>query len=165
MSETRAFSTGGTVHIVINNQIGFTTSNPADARSTPYCTDIANMIQAPVFHVNGDDPEATMFVTQLALDYRMKFNRDVVIDLVCYRRHGHNEADAPASTQPYMYQKIRNHPTTRKIYAESLIAENVITAEQARSMEQDYQKRLETGESVSRPILDETVYFYDADAN
>ncbi len=160
MSQTRAFSTGGTIHIIVNNQIGFTTSNPEDARSTPYCTDVANMIQAPVFHVNGDDPESVMFVTQMALDYRMTFNRDVVIDLVCYRRHGHNEADEPASTQPAMYQKIRNHPTTRQIYAEQLIAEHVITPEQSKTMEQDYQNLLEAGKIVSRPILDESVYSF-----
>jgi 2-oxoglutarate dehydrogenase E1 component (EC 1.2.4.2) len=151
MSQTRAFSTGGTVHIVINNQIGFTTSNPLDARSTLYCTDVASMIQAPVFHVNGDDPDAVIFVTQLAMDYRMTFNKDVVIDLICYRRLGHNEADEPSTTQPLMYKKIRKLKTTRKLYAEKLIKTGLITHEQATELEQNYQKLLEAGEVVSRP--------------
>ncbi|WP_419594960.1 2-oxoglutarate dehydrogenase E1 component [Thiolapillus sp.] len=157
MAETRAFSTGGTIHIVINNQIGFTTSNPFDARSTLYCTDVANMIQAPVFHVNGDDPEAVLFVTRLALDYRMTFNKDVVIDLICYRRLGHNEADEPATTQPIMYKIIRSHPTTKQIYAEKLTQEGLLTEEQARQMEKDYQDRLEEGTIVSRPVLKDIV--------
>ncbi|MCX7084177.1 MAG: 2-oxoglutarate dehydrogenase E1 component [Methylococcales bacterium] len=160
MSQTRAFNTGGTVHIVINNQIGFTTSNPLDARSTLYCTDVASMIQAPVFHVNGDDPEAVIFVTRLALDYRMTFNKDVVIDLVCYRRLGHNEADEPAATQPVMYKKIRNHKTTRKLYSEKLIHEQVLSPSDSVKMEQDYQKLLEAGEVVSRPILKNPEYSY-----
>jgi len=160
MSETRAFSTGGTVHIIINNQIGFTTSHPFDARSTLYCTDVANMIQAPVFHVNGDDPDAVLFVTQLALDYRMKFNRDVVIDLVCYRRLGHNEADEPAATQPMMYKKIRNHPTTRQLYAEKLLAEKVLNGEEAEKIAQDYVAALESGQVVSRPIAANINYSY-----
>lgn len=157
LSETKAYSTAGTIHIVINNQIGFTISNPFDARSTLYCTDVANMIQAPVFHVNGDDPEAVLFVSQLAIDYRMEFKKDVVIDMVCYRRHGHNEADDPAVTQPLMYKKIKSHPTTPKLYAEKLINEGVITAEQAKKMELDYQKSLDDGKTVSRPILKDVV--------
>ena len=160
MSQTRAFYTGGTVHIVINNQIGFTTSNPLDARSTLYCTDVASMIQAPVFHVNGDDPEAVMFVTELALDYRNTFNKDVVIDLICYRRLGHNEADEPATTQPVMYKKIRKHQTTRTIYAQKLISENILSLAEANKMEGDYLTLLESGQVVSRPISTNSNYSY-----
>ena len=160
MSQTRAFYTGGTVHIVINNQIGFTTSNPLDARSTLYCTDVASMIQAPVFHVNGDDPEAVMFVTELALDYRNTFNKDVVIDLICYRRLGHNEADEPATTQPVMYKKIRKHQTTRTIYAQKLISEDILTLAEANKMEGDYLTLLESGQVVSRPISTNSNYSY-----
>lgn len=157
LAETPAYSTGGTVHIIVNNQIGFTMSNPFDARSTLYCTDVANMVQAPVFHVNGDDPEAVLFVTQLAIDYRMEFQKDVVIDMICYRRHGHNEADEPAVTQPIMYQKIRKHPTTRKIYAERLIEEGIIDQDTAKRMEDDFQDALDHGEAVSRPMLQDVV--------
>ena len=127
LSQARAFFTGGSVHIIINNQVGFTTSDPRDARSTMYCSDVAKMLETPIFHVNGDDPEAVVFVTRLALAYRQHFHKDVVIDLVCYRRHGHNEADEPSATQPMMYQVIRKHPTTRKIYADKLAAQGVLT--------------------------------------
>jgi 2-oxoglutarate dehydrogenase E1 component len=160
MSGTRAFSTGGTIHIIINNQIGFTTSNPEDARSTLYCSDVASMIQAPVFHVNGDDPEAVIFVTQLALDYRMTFNKDVVIDLLCYRRLGHNEADEPAATQPMMYKVIRDHPTTRQLYADKLIREQVLTAQEATAMNTDYRQLLDTGDVVCEQVLSTVSYSY-----
>ena len=162
MSETRAFNTGGTVHIVINNQIGFTTSNPFDARSTLYCTDVANMVQAPVFHVNGDDPEAVAFVTQVALDYRMKFHKDVVIDLICYRRLGHNEADEPAATQPMMYKVIQQLPSTRQIYAQKLLGEGLVSTESVNRLEQEYLQLLNAGEVVSRPIIDNQNYSYTA---
>ena len=160
MAETRAYTTGGTIHIVINNQIGFTTSNPFDARSTLYCTDVANMVQAPVFHVNGDDPEAILFVTQLAVDYRIEFNRDIVIDLICYRRHGHNEADEPAVTQPLMYRFIRQHPPVRKLYAEKLTAEGVLSAEEVQTLDDEYQAALREGEEVvTRPTLRDTASY------
>lgn len=162
MSETRAFNTGGTVHIVINNQIGFTTSNPFDSRSTLYCTDVANMVQAPVFHVNGDDPEAVVFVAEMALDYRMKFNKDVVIDLICYRRLGHNEADEPAATQPMMYKTINSLPTTRQIYAQKLVNEKVIAEENIAAIEQEYLQLLNEGKEVSRPIIENKSYSYSA---
>ncbi len=116
LSQTRAFYTGGTIHLVINNQIGFTMSDPRDSRSTTYCSDIAKMIEAPVFHVNGDDPEAAVAAVRLALRYRQQFHKDVVIDLVGYRRFGHNEADEPAATQPTMYAAIREHPSVRSLY-------------------------------------------------
>lgn len=149
MSQARGFAVGGSVHIVINNQVGFTTSNPEDARSTHYCTDVAKMVNAPVFHVNGDDPEAVLFVAQLAFDFRQKFRRDVVIDLVCYRRHGHNEADEPAATQPVMYQVIRARPTTRELYAKKLAADGVIAEGDAQALVDGYRKKLEAGQPVA----------------
>jgi 2-oxoglutarate dehydrogenase E1 component len=160
MSQTRGFQVGGTVRIVINNQVGFTTSKTEDARSTQYCTDIAKMVQAPIFHVNSDDPEAVLFVTRLALDYRNQFKRDVVIDLVCYRRHGHNEADEPNATQPLMYQKIKVHPVPRKIYAEQLITEGVIEAHEVEKLVSDYRAALDHGACVVeewRPMTEHSV--------
>jgi 2-oxoglutarate dehydrogenase E1 component len=145
MSQARGFGVGGSVHIVINNQIGFTISRPDDARSTLYCTDVAKMVGAPVLHVNGDDPEAVVFCTRLAFEFRQEFNKDVVIDLVCYRRHGHNEADEPAATQPVMYQAIRAHKTTRELYAERLIAEKVLDEAVAKAQMDDYRAKLESG--------------------
>jgi 2-oxoglutarate dehydrogenase E1 component len=153
MSQTNGFRTGGTVHIVVNNQIGFTTSRPSDARSTDYCSDVAKMIEAPIFHVNGDDPEAVLFVTRLALSYRQKFRKDVVIDLVCYRRHGHNEADEPSATQPIMYGHIKGHKTTRELYASRLEAAGVIDATTAASLQENYRDRLDRGEPVPKSSL------------
>ena len=153
MSQTNGFRTGGTVHIVINNQIGFTTSRPSDARSTDYCSDVAKMIEAPIFHVNSDDPEAVIFVTRLALAYRQRFKKDVVIDLVCYRRHGHNEADEPSATQPIMYSAIKKHRTTREIYAEKLIARHVLEAADVNKLQDEYRDRLDRGEPVPKSSL------------
>ena len=153
LSQARGFYTGGTIHIIINNQIGFTTSDPRDCRSTHYPSDVAKMIEAPIFHVNADDPEAVVFVTRLALEYRMRFHKDIVIDLVCYRRHGHNEADEPAATQPMMYQSIRKHPSTRKIYADRLIAEGLLTEEQAAGIVEQYRRGLDEGKPQARASL------------
>ena len=155
MSQTRGFKTGGTVHIVINNQVGFTISNPLDSRSTEYCTDVAKMIQAPILHVNGDDPEAVLFVTQLAIDYRMQFKRDVVIDLVCYRRRGHNEADEPSGTQPLMYQQITKQRTTRELYAESLIKAGRMDPERVQAKIDEYRNALDNGLHVVKSLVKE----------
>jgi 2-oxoglutarate dehydrogenase E1 component len=155
MSQTRGYTVGGTLHIVINNQVGFTTSNPEDARSTEYCTDVAKMVQCPIFHVNGDDPEAVLFITQVALDYRMQFKKDVVIDLFCYRRRGHNEADEPSGTQPLMYQIINKLPTTRTFYADRLVSENVLSRGDADQMVEDYRTALENGEHVANSLVRE----------
>lgn len=163
MSQARGFSIGGTIHIIINNQIGFTTSNPMDARSTLHCTDVAKMVQAPIFHVNGDDPEAVLFVTQAALDYRMTFKKDVIIDLVCYRRHGHNEADEPAATQPVMYQRIKSQPTTATLYGQQLIEEGVIAKTDFEQMMKDYRAALEAGKSVVKGYLETTDYPFSQD--
>jgi 2-oxoglutarate dehydrogenase E1 component len=153
MSQARGFYTGGTLHVIINNQVGFTISDPHDSRSTLYCSDVAKMIEAPIFHVNGDDPEAVLFVARLALDYRMTFHKDVVIDLVCYRRLGHNEADEPAATQPTMYRVIRQQPTTRQKYAERLIAEQAMTAGEADAMVERYRQALDEGKTPAKHSL------------
>ena len=160
MSQTRGFSVGGTVRIVINNQVGFTTSKTEDTRSTQYCTDIAKMVQAPIFHVNADDPEAVLFVTKMALDYRNAFKRDVMIDLVCYRRHGHNEADEPSATQPVMYKKIKKHPVPRALYAEQLMSEGAIEKHEVDKMVNDYRAALDHGACVVeewRPMTEHSV--------
>jgi len=155
MSQTRAYRTGGTVHIVINNQVGFTTSRRDDARSTEYCTDVAKMVETPIFHVNADDPDAVLFIAQLAMDYRYAFKKDVVIDLVCYRRRGHNEADDPSATQPLMYKTIRTHKTTRTLYTEQLTAAGLIAQEEADAMMDNYREALDRGESVATGLVSE----------
>jgi len=158
MSGLRGYSTRGTVHVVVNNQIGFTTSHVNDSRSTLYCTDVAKMVGAPIFHVNGDDPEAVIFITQVALDYRMQFKKDVVIDLVCYRRHGHNEADEPAATQPMMYRDVRALPTTRTRYAQRLEDDNIVVPDAAQQLQRNYRDLLDAGSSVTpKVLLGETV--------
>jgi len=153
LSQARGFYTGGSIHVIVNNQVGFTTSDPKDARSTLYCSDVAKMVEAPILHVNADDPEAVCFVMRFALEYRMKFHKDIVIDLVCYRRHGHNEADEPAATQPLMYQVIRKKPTVRQLYAERLVAEGVISASEAAEMMDQYRKGLDEGKPQARAAL------------
>ena len=152
-SQTRGYGTGGTVHIVVNNQIGFTTSDPRDLRSSMYCTDIFKMVEAPIFHVNGDDPEAVALVTQLAMEFRNEFKKDVVVDIICYRKLGHNEQDEPMVTQPLMYRRIAEHPGTRKLYADRLVAEGVIAAEEPDEFIRSYREHLDRGELLENPVL------------
>jgi len=153
LSQTRGYRTGGTVHIIVNNQIGFTTSDTRDVRSTLYCTDVVKMIEAPVFHVNGDDPEAVVLATEIALDFRAQFQKDVVVDLVCFRRHGHNEQDDPAVTQPLMYKLIAQHSGTRKLYADRLVEQGVIQPEDPEQMIASYRAALDGGYHTNKTIL------------
>jgi 2-oxoglutarate dehydrogenase E1 component len=153
LAETRGYGTGGTVHLVVNNQIGFTTSDPRDTRSTIYCTDVSKMIEAPVFHVNGDDPEAVAFTTRLALDFRMQFGRDVVVDIVCFRKLGHNEQDTPSLTQPLMYKRIGAHPGTRKFYSDKLTAQAVLKDGEGDQLVKDYRQYMEDGQRTIEPVL------------
>ncbi len=153
LAQTRGYGTGGTMHIIINNQIGFTTSDPRDTRSTLYCTDVAKMIEAPIFHVNADDPEAAVFVMQLAMDFRKEFKKDVVVDLVCFRRLGHNEQDEPFITQPLMYKKISQHPGTRRLYADKLVTQEVVNADEPERLIKDYRQALDEGRHTSSPVL------------
>ena len=153
LAQTRGYYTGGTVHIVINNQIGFTTSDPRDTRSTLYCTDVVKMIEAPVLHVNGDDPEAVVLCTQLALEYRQHFKKDVVVDIICFRKLGHNEQDTPALTQPLMYKKIAAHPGTRKIYGDKLVAQGMLAADGPDLMFKAYRAAMDEGRHTVDPVL------------
>ena len=153
LSETRGYGTGGTIHVIVNNQIGFTTSDPRDTRSTLYCTDVAKLVQAPIFHVNGNDAEAAVFVAQIALDFRMRFKKDVVLDLVCYRRWGHNEADEPLATQPVMYKKVRSQKGPRRSYADQLISEGVLQEGEDEALSNTYLSALEQNHVMSRPLV------------
>ncbi len=163
MAQTRGYGTGGTLHIVINNQIGFTTSDPRDSRSTLYCTDVVKMIEAPVFHVNADDPEAVVFATRLALDYRMEFNHDVVVDIICYRKLGHNEQDTPSLTQPLMYKSIGAHPGTRKIYADKLTTQGVLAEGEGEEFVKNYRRLMEDGQKTVEPVLTDYKNKYSID--
>src|SRR5947209_17203864 len=153
MAQTRGYYTGGTVHIVINNQIGFTTSDPRDTRGTLYCTDVAKMVEAPIFHVNGDDPEACLLAVEIAMEYRQTYHKDVFIDLVCFRRQGHNEADEPMITQPLMYKRIAQHPGTRVRYAERLVRDGVIKADDAEALIATYRVAMDKGYHTNTTIL------------
>ncbi|MDR9366716.1 MAG: multifunctional oxoglutarate decarboxylase/oxoglutarate dehydrogenase thiamine pyrophosphate-binding subunit/dihydrolipoyllysine-residue succinyltransferase subunit [Balneolaceae bacterium] len=157
MSQLRAYETGGTIHFIINNQIGFTTL-PKDARSTEYASDLAKMILAPIFHVNGDDPEAAVHAINLAMDYRQKFGKDVVIDLICYRKHGHNEGDEPAFTQPGLYKEIENHPTVRDIYVKELLRKGEFTEEETQAIFDEFDELLQQAfeDAKSSPSLEVT---------
>lgn len=148
LANTRGFGTGGTIHVVVNNQVGFTTSHPEDARSSFYCTDIAKMIEAPILHVNGDDPEAVIAATRLAIDFRATFKKSVVIELICFRRHGHQEQDTPAITQPLMYRSIAGHPGVRTLYARKLVDERLLTAEDVERYVHDYRERLDAAQTA-----------------
>ncbi len=152
LAQTRGYTTGGTVHLIINNQIGFTTSDPRDMRSSAFCTDIVKMVESPVLHVNGDDPEAVVLATQLALEFRMEFRQDVVVDITCYRKLGHNEQDTPALTQPLMYKKIGAHPGTRKLYADKLAAQG-LGAELGDAMVKEYRAAMDAGKHTVDPVL------------
>ncbi|MEQ1661488.1 MAG: 2-oxoglutarate dehydrogenase E1 component [Thiobacillus sp.] len=163
MSQTRGFRNGGAIHVVINNQIGFTTSDPRDVRSTLYCTDVAKMVEAPVLHVNGDDPEAVAFAVRTAVDFRYTFHKNVFIDLVCYRRHGHNEQDEPLATQPLMYRRIQSHPGTRTLYAQRLVDEGVLSQVEADDLVDACRARLERGESLSATTLSDFKETYSVD--
>ena len=156
MSQTRGYRTGGTVHIITNNQIGFTASDMRDVRSSTYCSDVAKMIDAPIFHVNADDPDAVLLITEIALDFRMQFNKDVVIDLVCFRKLGHNEQDEPLVTQPFMYRFIRQHPGTRTLYAQRLAEQGVIQPEEADAMIATYRKAMDEGRNSIQPALEKS---------
>jgi len=158
MSQTRGYSVGGTVHVVINNQVGFTTSHPRDARSSLYCTDVGKVTECPIFHVNGDDPEAVIWAVRTAIDFRMRFHKDVYIDLVCFRRHGHNEGDEPSVTQPNMYRRIRQHPGTPTKYAEQLQAENVVNKKEFKRMVRDYRDALDEGSQVAPNVVPKSLH-------
>ncbi len=160
MSQARWFKVGGSLHIVINNQVGFTTSNPIDARSGIYCTDIAKMVAAPILHVNAHDPEAVFFAAKLAVEYKTKFKKDIVIDLVCYRRHGHNEADEPSATQPLMYKKIKSLPAPSVLYASKLIAEGIIKTDDEKQLANDYRAKLDEGKHVVALAKENEFYQY-----
>ncbi|MBE0548737.1 MAG: 2-oxoglutarate dehydrogenase E1 component [Rubrivivax sp.] len=153
LAQTRGYFTGGTVHLVINNQIGFTTSDPRDSRSTLYCTDVVKMVEAPVLHVNGDDPEAVVFCTQLAMDYRQHFMKDVVVDIVCFRKLGHNEQDTPSLTQPLMYKKIAAHPGTRRLYGDKLVTQGVLPADGPDAMAKAFRAAMDEGRHTADPVL------------
>ncbi|HET9821974.1 MAG TPA: 2-oxoglutarate dehydrogenase E1 component [Burkholderiaceae bacterium] len=153
LAQTRGYYTGGTVHLVVNNQIGFTTSDPRDSRSTLYCSDVVKMIEAPVLHVNGDDPEAVVLATQLAMDYRQQFKKDVVVDIICFRKLGHNEQDTPSLTQPLMYKKIAAHPGTRRLYGEKLVAQGVLPADGPDAMVKALRAAMDAGKHTADPVL------------
>jgi 2-oxoglutarate dehydrogenase E1 component len=152
-SQTRGYGTGGAVHLVINNQIGFTTSDRRDLRSSLFCTDLFKFVEAPIFHVNGDDPEAVAFVSRMAVEFRQAFKKDVAIDLICYRRLGHNEQDEPMVTQPLMYRIINKHPSTRKIYADRLVAEGTLGTDEPDRLIAEYREHLDRGELLYNPVL------------
>ncbi|NDF51244.1 MAG: 2-oxoglutarate dehydrogenase E1 component, partial [Betaproteobacteria bacterium] len=153
LAQTRHYGTSGTVHLVINNQIGFTTSDPRDSRSTLYCTDVVKMIDVPVLHVNGDDPEAVVYATQIAVDFRQTFKKDVVVDIVCFRKLGHNEQDTPAVTQPLMYKKIGQHPGTRKLFGDHLVAQGVVPADYPDQQVAAFRAAMDEGRHTSDPVL------------